>query len=101
MTEQKAEGDRPLFEGEWECSQCGAAITQLPFQPDAERPLFCRECHRKRRAEREVRKRSAMVQGSWTCVACGGDISELPFNPTRTDNLLCRQCHREKRMAQA
>lgn len=31
------------------CAECGADITQLPFQPSADRPVFCRDCNRKRR----------------------------------------------------
>lgn len=30
------------------CASCGAAITELPFQPSSDRPVYCRECARKR-----------------------------------------------------
>ncbi|MFA5249615.1 MAG: CxxC-x17-CxxC domain-containing protein [Candidatus Paceibacterota bacterium] len=46
---------RPMIKGEWKCSECGAIITEMPFQPDPERPIFCRECWRKKRAERPSR----------------------------------------------
>ncbi len=39
---------RPMVQGNWKCSNCGAAITELPFEPDASRPIFCRDCHRQR-----------------------------------------------------
>lgn len=39
---------RPMVQGNWTCSQCGAAITELPFEPDGERPVFCRDCHRQK-----------------------------------------------------
>ena len=44
---------REMFKGDWVCSECGAKITELPFQPDTSsgRPLYCRECHQKRRAQ--------------------------------------------------
>lgn len=42
---------RQMFKGEWACSKCGAAITELPFEPDPSRlsQLLCRDCHRERR----------------------------------------------------
>lgn len=39
---------RQMVQGNWTCSQCGAAITELPFEPDGERPVFCRDCHRQK-----------------------------------------------------
>jgi CxxC-x17-CxxC domain-containing protein len=44
---------RQMFKGNWKCAECGAEITELPFQPDPspERPLYCRECHQKRRSQ--------------------------------------------------
>ncbi len=47
--------DRQMFQGNWSCSECGAEITELPFEPDGERPLFCRDCHRKRMQDRRPR----------------------------------------------
>lgn len=31
------------------CAECGIAITELPFKPNSDRPVYCRECNRKRR----------------------------------------------------
>ncbi|MBZ9572416.1 hypothetical protein KJA15_03735 [Patescibacteria group bacterium] len=42
--------ERKMFKGDWTCADCGAKITELPFQPDSDRPIYCRECHRKKRA---------------------------------------------------
>lgn len=36
-----------MFEGNWKCSKCGGAITQLPFQPRSESGLTCRTCYAK------------------------------------------------------
>jgi CxxC-x17-CxxC domain-containing protein len=33
------------------CSDCGQ-VTQVPFKPDPDRPVFCRDCYRKRRPPR-------------------------------------------------
>lgn len=40
---------RQMFQGDWTCADCGAKITELPFQPAEDRPIYCRECHAKRR----------------------------------------------------
>lgn len=31
------------------CAQCNTAITELPFQPSSDRPVYCRDCNRARR----------------------------------------------------
>ena len=31
------------------CSECGTQISELPFVPDPERPVYCRECNNKRK----------------------------------------------------
>jgi len=36
-----------MFDGNWKCSGCGGAITQLPFQPRSEAGLTCRDCYGK------------------------------------------------------
>lgn len=43
---------RKMHQGNWKCSECGAEITELPFEPDGTRPVYCRDCYRKRRQER-------------------------------------------------
>jgi len=45
-------GPRKMFQGNWSCSECGAAITELPFEPSGDRPLFCRDCHRSKQPSR-------------------------------------------------
>ncbi len=42
---------RQMFKGNWKCADCGADITELPFEPSADRPIYCRECHQKRRSQ--------------------------------------------------
>ena len=34
------------------CSECGAQITELPFEPAPDRPVYCRECNYKRKIQR-------------------------------------------------
>jgi len=43
---------RKMFQGNWKCSECGKEITELPFEPVADRPIYCRDCWRQKRAQR-------------------------------------------------
>lgn len=52
MDNQSQFGQRQMYQGNWQCSQCGAAITELPFEPDGTRPIFCRDCHRQKKQSR-------------------------------------------------
>jgi CxxC-x17-CxxC domain-containing protein len=36
------------------CADCGTE-TQVPFKPDGERPVYCRDCYKKRRPARRER----------------------------------------------
>lgn len=38
-----------MHQGNWKCSGCGGAITELPFQPRNESGLTCRDCWRKQK----------------------------------------------------
>ncbi|MCA9351596.1 hypothetical protein KC929_02355, partial [Patescibacteria group bacterium] len=67
---------RESYEGNWTCSKCQAAITTLPFKPENEANLTCRDCYLK---EKSQRRESRMVEGNWTCMDCGKTITELPF----------------------
>lgn len=51
MADQNDGGfQRKMFKGDWKCAECGAAITELPFEPDPDRmdQLLCRDCHQKK-----------------------------------------------------
>jgi len=43
---------RPMIKGNWKCADCGTEITELPFEPAPVRPIYCRDCWAKRRAEK-------------------------------------------------
>lgn len=36
-----------MYQGDWKCSTCGGAITELPFQPRSVSGLTCRACYAK------------------------------------------------------
>jgi len=44
---------REMVKGNWKCSDCGVEITELPFAPAADRPIYCKECWSKRRVKRD------------------------------------------------
>lgn len=48
-------GERQTHQGDWECSECKEKITELPFEPDGTRPIFCRNCYRQKRQNRAPR----------------------------------------------
>ncbi|MBI4122897.1 MAG: hypothetical protein HY458_00850 [Parcubacteria group bacterium] len=41
-----------MIQGDWQCSECGTKITELPFQPAEGRPIFCKECYKSKRPAR-------------------------------------------------
>jgi len=49
-------GQRQMYQGNWTCAQCKAEITELPFEPDGQRPIYCRDCHREMRRNRPRRR---------------------------------------------
>lgn len=95
--------EKKKFQGNWKCSGCGAAITELPFQPDPAREgeLTCFDCHKQKMANRPRRDNSErrMFKGNWKCGKCGGAISELPFqpNPQGLERLMCIDCFKKSK----
>ena len=89
--------DRQMFTGDWTCSECGASIKELPFEPRDTENLKCFDCHKKSRPQRNGRGDRKMYDNGgqgWTCVECGGHIDKLPFEPRDDSNLKCRDCFR-------
>lgn len=44
--------ERKMYDVDLKCSKCGAEIKQLPFEPNADRDVYCRDCHKAMRGER-------------------------------------------------
>ena len=96
-----------MHQGNWTCSGCGAAITELPFEPRSENGLLCRACHAKGRAAATGNDAPAdtngapvdkpKVAGNWVCSMCGGAITSLPFTPRDTSNLKCLDCFKKSK----
>jgi len=50
--EKRPEGNfapREMVKGNWKCADCEKEITELPFEPSPDRPIYCRDCWKKRR----------------------------------------------------
>lgn len=90
-----------MFQGNWKCSVCGGAITQLPFEPRSSEGLKCRECHSKGGASSGATPRPQgerkMFEGDWKCSGCGTAITQLPFEPRDTSKLLCIDCFKKSK----
>ncbi|MBU4332321.1 hypothetical protein KKD19_04620 [Patescibacteria group bacterium] len=82
---------RRMVQGNWTCSDCGKKITELPFEPSPDSPVYCRECWLKKRDQRSDRPRR-MVRGNWTCSGCDKEITELPFEPSPNAPIYCKEC---------
>ena len=50
-----------MYEGNWTCSSCGGAITQLPFQPRSNSGLTCRTCYAKSKEAEKSEQPAAEV----------------------------------------
>lgn len=46
---------RPKVQGNWKCSECDKAITELPFEPAEGRPIYCTDCWKKKNPQRFTR----------------------------------------------
>lgn len=42
-----------MHQGNWKCSSCGGAITELPFEPRSEQGLVCRTCYSKQKGQQQ------------------------------------------------
>ena len=97
--------DRQMYEVNEKCAECGAAITQLPFQPSGDKPLYCTDCLRARRANRPSggggmsRGPRQMFQVDLKCAECGTAITQLPFQPSGDRPVYCFDCNKNRRMA--
>jgi CxxC-x17-CxxC domain-containing protein len=52
---QDSQGDFPrreMVKGNWTCSECGKEITELPFEPAQDRPIYCKDCWSKKRGQK-------------------------------------------------
>ena len=90
-----------MHQGNWTCSGCGGAITELPFEPRGTSGLTCRDCHSKQKGGGSGSAQGSgdkpRIEGNWTCSGCGGAITSLPFTPRDTSNLKCIDCFKKSK----
>ncbi|MBP9761110.1 MAG: zinc-binding protein [Candidatus Magasanikbacteria bacterium] len=93
------DGDRQMFDVNIACAECGSAITQLPFEPSGDRPVFCTNCLRARRNARDngPRRERQMFNVDVNCADCGTHITQLPFQPTGDRPIYCFDCNKNRR----
>jgi CxxC-x17-CxxC domain-containing protein len=60
-----------MHQGNWKCSSCGGAITELPFVPKSDKGLTCRACFMKS-------KSSSAPQAS--NMAPAPELPDIPFD---------------------
>lgn len=100
--------DRQMFNVDLSCAKCGAHISQLPFQPSGDRPVYCSDCNRAFRQTRGdaggnsfgggmSRAPRQMFQVNLTCAGCGTAITELPFEPKGDRPVYCKACMMSRR----
>ena len=85
-----------MFDVDLECGECGNKITQLPFEPSGDKPIFCIDCLKAKRNNRGPRERK-MYDVDVKCAECGKQITQLPFQPTGDRPIYCFDCNRNRR----
>jgi len=94
-------GDRQMYDVDLNCAKCNTHISQLPFQPSGDRPVYCADCNReyrnKRTDDRGPRQDRQMFDVDLDCAGCGTHISQLPFQPTGDKPVYCRDCMQARR----
>ena len=93
-----------MYDVDIKCAKCGTHISQLPFQPSGDRPVYCSECNREYRNRRTdnrggsgARPQRQMHDVDVDCAGCGTHISQLPFQPTGDKPIYCRDCMAARR----
>ena len=100
--------DRQMFDVDLTCAKCGSHISQLPFQPSGDRPVYCSDCNRAFRQNRDDRGGRSfggrnsngprqMYSVNLSCASCGTAITQLPFQPTGDKPVYCRDCMQARR----
>jgi CxxC-x17-CxxC domain-containing protein len=80
------------------CADCGAHITELPFQPSGDKPVYCRDCLRNKRAN-APRPARQMFDVDLNCAQCGAHIDKLPFQPSGARPVYCFNCNKSRAQA--
>ncbi|MBP9774191.1 MAG: hypothetical protein KBD00_06260 [Candidatus Peribacteraceae bacterium] len=98
-------GPRQMFDVDATCAKCGAHISQLPFQPSGDRPVYCSDCNRAFRDSKRsgsgmgggMRAPRQMFDVDVNCAQCGAHITQLPFMPSGDKPVYCKDCMMARR----
>jgi CxxC-x17-CxxC domain-containing protein len=95
-------GNRQMYDVDLNCAKCNSHISQLPFQPSGDRPVYCNDCNKAfRQTRRDDRGFSRgprqMYSVNLNCAGCGTAITELPFQPRGDKPVYCRDCMKNRR----
>lgn len=93
---------RQMYPVDVNCATCNAHISELPFQPSGDRPVYCSDCNRNRRSDTTrmssgPRRERQMFSVNLTCGDCGTPITQLPFQPSGDKPVYCRACLQTRR----
>src|SRR3989338_3944270 len=99
------QSDRQMFDVNVACASCGTMITQLPFEPSGDRPVYCSDCLREKRNSRprgggcggSSRPQRQMFDVDVNCAQCGTHITQLPFQPSGDRPIYCFECNKARR----
>ncbi len=98
------QSDRQMYDVNLDCAKCGTHISQLPFQPSGDRPVYCSECNRAFRDSKRSNDRGGFSRGprqmysvNLSCAQCGTAITQLPFQPTGDKPVYCKDCMMARR----
>ena len=94
---------RQMYNVDLTCAKCGNHISQLPFEPKGDRPVYCFDCNKAFRQTRGddrgrgPRAPRQMYSVNVTCAECGAQITELPFQPSGDKPVYCKNCMMARR----
>ena len=95
------DGTRQMYNVDLSCAKCGTHISQLPFEPKGDRPVYCFECNKAYRqdrpSDRGPRAPRQMYSVNVACAQCGTQIRELPFQPSGYKPVYFRDCMMARR----
>ncbi len=92
--------DRQMFDVDLNCAKCNSHISQLPFEPSGDRPVYCSSCNQEYRNSRDGgggQSQRRMYDVDIDCGECGTKITQLPFQPSGDKPVYCRECMLAKR----
>ena len=114
ISEEKSESkkeERKMFKAT--CYECGKE-TEVPFKPDEDREVYCKECYQKRKPKRRFNNRLNRRRDGGRfrkdkgffrrerqmfktiCARCGKE-AKVPFKPNGKKPVLCSDCFRQNR----